>query len=1365
MSDNSPSNACPKCGAVLPSAATSGLCPRCLMAEAMTPTKLDTAPSSSAKMLTPAELAPHFPQLEILECFGRGGMGVVYKARQKTLNRLVALKLLAPERVTDAKFAERFTHEAQALAALNHPSIVTIHDFGQAGGFYYLLMEFVDGVNLRQAMKAGRFTPEQALAVVPPVCEALQYAHEHGIVHRDIKPENLLLDKEGRVKIADFGIAKMLGDTAGSVDLAESQPAGTPQYMAPEQKAHAVTDHRADIYSLGVVLYELLTGELPADKLQPPSRKVQIDVRLDEIVLRALEVKPELRYQTAGEFRTQVETVTGRPTPRELPESERPRATSDVSASSTWLPYLGLFAVLAGLWWTYLWWHDPVEGPSMRPVGVIVTVVGLFLMLKGLIQADRSPGTQAAAASAASPAANRESRFSRAAIVGACLAPIFFVAFLMYFTANVQTSPGEYHGPPLLQKLAAVVLGGLGITAPFGTTMLGWISVTQIRRSAGKLYGLGLAVFDGLLFPLLALNVAVWLVVGNLFRANPPQYGTALGAFLVEHKAIIPLSMLLVCLAVDLFIIRRVWRAVNPMAGSADAAPRPRGSGWRKAWISAGIAALIAIVLRIFFVGAYVISGSSAEPELPAGSRILVWKLTHAFAPGDMIAYDHEGSTFVGRVIRDTDAAVTVNRNGQPDESIPHARVTGKVISVYWRATPPFIADRAAASFGPVIEREIPFGRASLNLGTGILTPLPGMALAAEARREHGDVFQPATESNTNALAILNARVLDLDEAAWTNLSATALEEKFAQDAASRRTSQGQSQTRIPPGVYGFKTFDKTGLLQVMGLTGPKPGQFSGVMVRYKLVQNSPVTPKAFKPIPPDALVIMDAIKALPQTFVVRDDDPDPVKSILAVRDAKAQELVALLKGTVAQPLVDRTEELKRELSDTVNPPDTARREAINKEGEELEQKLRALAQSAAPPSFGPMMESVLPFGAPCDRLMLQFRTGRLFVNGHGPGTTKEQSEADWKIIDEAGGVDAQAYGIEDGVQFDGEGCVFLKMEKPGWDDVTPADVASFLEHGSMTGLLEIRQRKDLPVAAFFKTARGETGVLQLLDIAEDARGFHGEGQKGHGVKLRYRLVQGDEAKLAAAKRAVTDDSISLAQAVNDFNKLHHEAAAVAKQPDLTVEAVLAAIRLTVQDRAQLSVTNATFAALGRLIETQVLPKDFALELLTKYEDDQMTRDVWSVRLCIPGTVVPGGTTSISIHEQLLGTHIIGEEERKVIHAWREKERKQGGIGSFERAEWGRKEREERDAAAAIDAKKKPAAIADPVAGIELKVTQAQLEKTLVDLGDVQSALKASLSEMKETHPKVIELRKKLSVLEQEAERLRALLQQDAPTR
>lgn len=271
--------------------------------------------------LPPEQIAPHFPQLEIFECLGRGGMGVVYRARQKTLNRLVALKLLAPERVGDPKFAERFAREAQALAALNHPNIVTIYDFGQAGGFYYLLMEFVDGANLRWLLRERKFTPEEALAIVPPLCDALQFAHDRGIVHRDIKPENLLLDKAGRVKIADFGIAKMLGvgGDAAAVGAAPRGNAtqtavGTPGYSAPEQLASPQrVDNRADIYSLGVVFYELLTGELPGKPIEPPSRKVHIDARLDEVVLRALEKEPERRYQHASQVKTDVETIAGTP--------------------------------------------------------------------------------------------------------------------------------------------------------------------------------------------------------------------------------------------------------------------------------------------------------------------------------------------------------------------------------------------------------------------------------------------------------------------------------------------------------------------------------------------------------------------------------------------------------------------------------------------------------------------------------------------------------------------------------------------------------------------------------------------------------------------------------------------------------------------------------------------------------------------------------------------------------------------------------------------------------------------------------------------------------------------------------------------
>jgi tRNA A-37 threonylcarbamoyl transferase component Bud32 len=270
-------------------------------------------------------MAKHFPQLQILECLGRGGMGVVYKARQPKLKRLVALKILAPERGSDPKFSERFEREAQTLARLSHPHIVAVHDFGEADGIYYLLMEYVDGRSLRDILRSGTITPEQALAIVPSICEALQFAHEHGVVHRDIKPENVLLDQQGRVKIADFGIAKLVGDERRHQALTEDrQVIGTPHYMAPEQvEKPQLVDHRADIYSLGVVFYEMLTGELPLGKFAPPSRKVVVDVRLDEVVLHALEKEPEQRYQKAGEVKTDLEGITsGRSAPRSEPQRQ-----------------------------------------------------------------------------------------------------------------------------------------------------------------------------------------------------------------------------------------------------------------------------------------------------------------------------------------------------------------------------------------------------------------------------------------------------------------------------------------------------------------------------------------------------------------------------------------------------------------------------------------------------------------------------------------------------------------------------------------------------------------------------------------------------------------------------------------------------------------------------------------------------------------------------------------------------------------------------------------------------------------------------------------------------------------------------------
>ncbi len=362
---------CPQCGGGLPADAPEGLCPECLLkarleTEASAPSGPEPEPGARSPghfiPPSPAELAPQFPQLEILDLLGHGGMGAVYKARQPGLDRLVALKILPREVGADPAFAERFTREARALAKLSHPNIVAVYDFGQTplsapgrgagdqpplsplgrggggeGPLYYFVMEYVDGVDLRRMLRAGHLQPRDALAIVPQVCEALQFAHDEGIVHRDIKPENILVDKRGRVKIADFGLAKLLG-TTGSTGVSPvekpftltgtGQVMGTWSYMAPEQIEHPqAVDHRADIYSLGVVFYEMLTGELPIGRFAPPSQKVVIDVRLDEVVLRALEKEPEQRYQHASEVKTEVELISStlRPSgPSAAPAVEMP---------------------------------------------------------------------------------------------------------------------------------------------------------------------------------------------------------------------------------------------------------------------------------------------------------------------------------------------------------------------------------------------------------------------------------------------------------------------------------------------------------------------------------------------------------------------------------------------------------------------------------------------------------------------------------------------------------------------------------------------------------------------------------------------------------------------------------------------------------------------------------------------------------------------------------------------------------------------------------------------------------------------------------------------------------------------------------
>jgi serine/threonine protein kinase/formylglycine-generating enzyme required for sulfatase activity len=281
----------------------------------------------------PEDLQRMLPQYEVTGIIGRGGMGAVYRGRQAKLNRTVAIKLL-PETFTqgpdELNFAKRFEQEAQAMAGLDHPAIISVYDFGETpNGQLYFVMEFIDGMDIHQYLKAhgGRLPQEHALSITAHVLDALDYAHAHGIVHRDIKPANILLNREGRVKIADFGLAKKFGEHAD-----ESAPAltmsnvavGTPDFVAPEAlDSEAKPDHRADLYAVGVMLYQMLTGKLPRGNYQSPSEmQPEIDPRLDDIVEKAMAANPDHRYASASAVRADLDRVLSQPMQRVEPGAD-----------------------------------------------------------------------------------------------------------------------------------------------------------------------------------------------------------------------------------------------------------------------------------------------------------------------------------------------------------------------------------------------------------------------------------------------------------------------------------------------------------------------------------------------------------------------------------------------------------------------------------------------------------------------------------------------------------------------------------------------------------------------------------------------------------------------------------------------------------------------------------------------------------------------------------------------------------------------------------------------------------------------------------------------------------------------------------
>jgi tRNA A-37 threonylcarbamoyl transferase component Bud32 len=443
---------CPVCAAVLPGAGAD--CPRCLLRLGLhlPPRDPDAeapvgAAAGARATPDPEELARLFPGLEIEGEIGRGGMGIVYRARQRKLGRTVALKLLAPELSGDRDFAARFLREARVLARLRHEHIVAVHDFGETEGLCWILMEHVDGPDLRRVLEAGKLAPEAALALVPQICDALSAAHALGVVHRDIKPENVLLDAAGRAKIADFGLAKLVDARDGTPTLTRAEQAmGTPHYMAPEQMRGARdVDHRADIFSLGVVFYEMLTGQLPIGRFEAPSKRVAVDVRLDEIVLRALESRPERRYQSAVEVKGDVERVGSTPARASAPVRPVRRRKAAPRASRPWWEGLE-FSLMPAI---------VVASPLLARAAWSIGTAGLLLFLGFSFAAGVLAWRRDLVRSPADPAAPPETywrRFDRLAV-----ALLFAVWGLVTVAALVLTiwERGTPHATPLRRMDAA----------------------------------------------------------------------------------------------------------------------------------------------------------------------------------------------------------------------------------------------------------------------------------------------------------------------------------------------------------------------------------------------------------------------------------------------------------------------------------------------------------------------------------------------------------------------------------------------------------------------------------------------------------------------------------------------------------------------------------------------------------------------------------------------------------------------------------------------------------------------------------------------------------------------------------------------
>jgi serine/threonine protein kinase len=504
-------SACPHCEALLPRDAPEGLCPRCLLAGALAE-EADADVAAEQRDVPPVgTMLRYFGDYELLDEISRGAMGVVYKAKQRSLDRTVAVKMILGGRAASETDIERFHGEAEAAASLQHPSIVSIYEVGEHEGLHYFSMDFIDGESLADRVtRDDRLSPEQAAVWLRAMAEAVDYAHRRGVIHRDLKPSNVLIDRAGQPRITDFGLAKRQGRGR---DLTQTGTIlGTVAYMSPEQAMGRTKDvvPASDIYSLGAMLYEMLTGQPPfeADTLQgtlsqvaeeepvpPRKRRHGIPRDLETICLRCLEKRPERRYSSAAALAEDLDRyldrrpVRARPIPMWRRAShwaiQRPwRVTATVA-----LFYLGLLTLSYGLW-----------------------VQNRYLVWTSVHAHVREPGT-------------RTERLEQGAAVGSVLFVLTVLSGVLYRRYGKQrtgreawsASPRPDDRPPHPALLSGYGLAG-GSTAAFGLYHAARAIETWVWEGASSASSFLLSAFVVVYLCLWGGGTATWEVAADLRR-------------------------------------------------------------------------------------------------------------------------------------------------------------------------------------------------------------------------------------------------------------------------------------------------------------------------------------------------------------------------------------------------------------------------------------------------------------------------------------------------------------------------------------------------------------------------------------------------------------------------------------------------------------------------------------------------------------------------------------------------------------------------------------------------------------------------------------------------------------------------------